>query len=97
MTATGYIGVQEWEYTPKYPQEWLNYSSDKKGNAPTAETTSKKEIRLKLTTSFLKLMVERKRMIIGNYSIGTATTQRLLMMAVSVTNLAVKVLNLSHP
>jgi hypothetical protein len=35
-------------------------------------------------------------MIIGNYSIDIAMTQRLPMMAVSVTNLAAKVLNLSH-
>jgi hypothetical protein len=67
-----------------------------KENVPTVITTSKMEIRLRLTTSSPNLVVERINMITGNYFIGIVTIQKLSMMAVLAQNLTAIVLSLSH-
>jgi len=49
-----------------------------------------------LTILSLNQQVDGTAIIIGNYSIDFATTKRLLVMAVKVTNLAVIVLSRSY-
>jgi hypothetical protein len=66
------------------------------GNVPTAITTSKMEIYSKQTTLSQNQKVERIITKICNYSIGTVTIKRLLMMAVLAPNLVVTVLSRSH-
>lgn len=97
MTGTGYIGVQEWEYTPEILVRVSKLLKGQKGKCAHCNNYFKDgDSLLGWPHHPAYRKVEGNRMIIGNYSIDIATTQRPPMMVVSVTNLAAKVLNLSH-
>lgn len=101
-TASPYDG--DWIYWssrmgvhPEIPARVAKLLKRQKGKCAHCDNYFREGDSIEVDHIILNLLVDGKHTRIGNYSIDIATTQRLSMMAVSVTNLAAKVLNLSHP
>jgi len=82
---------------PESPKRVTTLLKIQKGKCSHCGLHFRDEDVMEVDTEFLNRKVERILLKTGTYFTDIATIQRLQQMAVWVQNLAVKVLNLSHP